>query len=81
MPQLPSLKALRTFEAAARHLSFTRAAQELGVTQTAVSHQIKILEARLKTSLFQRVNNSLGLTRKGGGFECARCGVAPELTG
>lgn len=65
MPQLPSLKALRTFEAAARHLSFTRAAQELGVTQTAVSHQIKILEARLKTSLFRRVNNSLGLTPKG----------------
>lgn len=65
MAQLPSLKALRTFEAAARHLSFTRAADELGVTQTAVSHQIKTLEARLNTVLFFRSNNSLVLTEKG----------------
>jgi LysR family transcriptional regulator, glycine cleavage system transcriptional activator len=65
MHQLPSLKALRTFEAAARHLSFTRAADELGVTQTAVSHQIKTLEARLNTLLFHRSNNSLVLTPKG----------------
>jgi LysR family glycine cleavage system transcriptional activator len=65
MRQLPSLKALRTFEAAARHLSFTRAADELCVTQTAVSHQIKTLEARLSTLLFQRSNNSLALTQKG----------------
>ena len=44
MPRLPSLNGLRAFEAAARHLSFTRAASELNVTQTAISHQIKRLE-------------------------------------
>jgi LysR family glycine cleavage system transcriptional activator len=46
MADLPSLNGLRAFEAAARHLSFTKAAEELHVTQAAVSHQI----ARLKTS-------------------------------
>jgi LysR family glycine cleavage system transcriptional activator len=45
--RLPPLNALRAFEAAARHLSFTRAADELHVTQTAISHQIKALEERL----------------------------------
>lgn len=65
MRQLPSLKALHTFEAAARHLSFTKAAGELGVTQTAVSHQIKNLEARLNTLLFHRSNNTLALTEDG----------------
>ena len=44
MPHLPPLAALRAFEAAARHLSFTRAADELHVTQTAISHQIRGLE-------------------------------------
>ena len=42
--RLPSLTGLRAFEAAARHLSFTRAAEELNVTQTAISHQIRRLE-------------------------------------
>ena len=42
--RLPSLNGLRAFEAAARHLSFTQAASELNVTQTAISHQIKRLE-------------------------------------
>jgi LysR family transcriptional regulator, glycine cleavage system transcriptional activator len=41
---LPSLNGLRAFEAAARHMSFTRAANELHVTQTAISHQIRRLE-------------------------------------
>jgi len=50
-PQLP-LNALRAFEASARHLSFTRAAEELCVTQAAVSHQVKGLEARLDAVLF-----------------------------
>ncbi len=45
--RLPPLNALRAFEAAARHLSFTRAAGELNVTQAAISHQVKALEARL----------------------------------
>jgi LysR family glycine cleavage system transcriptional activator len=45
--RLPPLSALRAFEAAARHLSFTRAAAELGVTQAAISHQVKLLEDQL----------------------------------
>lgn len=62
---LPPLNALRAFEAAARHLSFTRAAAELHVTQAAVSHQIKGLEDWLGTPLFRRVNRALELTEAG----------------
>ena len=51
--QLP-LNALRAFEAAARHASFTHAAEELHVTQAAVSHQVKALEERLGVALFVR---------------------------
>lgn len=60
--QLPSLNGLRAFEAAARHMSFTKAAEELNVTQTAVSHQIKRLEDRLGMQLFVRRNRQLLLT-------------------
>ncbi|MGJ4940126.1 transcriptional regulator GcvA [Bradyrhizobium sp. HKCCYLS1011] len=60
--RLPSLNGLRAFEAAARHLSFTRAASELNVTQTAISHQIKRLEDELGLRLFVRQNRSLALT-------------------
>lgn len=63
--RLPPLKALKTFEAAARHLSFTRAASELFVTQAAVSHQIKALEMHLGLRLFQRRNRALLLTEEG----------------
>ena len=59
------LNALRAFEASARHLSFTRAADELHVTQAAVSHQIKALEARLGVMLFRRSNRGLLLTDEG----------------
>ncbi|MDJ0278502.1 LysR family transcriptional regulator [Sphingomonas sp. 2R-10] len=59
------LNALRAFEASARHLSFTRAADELCVTQAAVSHQIKALEARLGVTLFRRSNRGLHLTDEG----------------
>lgn len=59
------LNALRAFEASARHLSFTRAADELCVTQAAVSHQIKALEARLGVILFRRSNRGLLLTDEG----------------
>lgn len=62
---LPSLNGLRAFEAAARHLSFTRAADELNVTQTAISHQIRRLEAQLGLRLFVRRNRALLLTREG----------------
>ena len=60
--RLPSLNGLRAFEAAARHLSFTNAAQELNVTQTAISHQIKRLELELGVRLFVRQNRALALT-------------------
>lgn len=61
----PSLNALRVFESAARHLSFTSAARELHVTTAAVSHQIKQLEASLNVGLFKRRNNQLELTVPG----------------
>lgn len=64
-PGLPPLNALRAFEAAARHLSFTRAAAELYVTQAAVSHQIKALEEYLGLKLFRRRNRALTLTEDG----------------
>jgi LysR family glycine cleavage system transcriptional activator len=63
--RLPPLNALRAFEAAARHLSFTRAAGELHVTQAAVSHQVKALEEHLGRKLFRRLNRALLLTDDG----------------
>ncbi len=60
--RLPSLNGLRAFEAAARHLSFTVAATELNVTQTAISHQIRRLEQELGIKLFVRQNRALTLT-------------------
>lgn len=63
--RLPPLNALRAFEAAARHLSFTRAADELAVTQAAVSHQVRTLEEWLGLKLFQRENRTIYLTRQG----------------
>src|SRR5216684_1317787 len=60
--RLPSLNGLRAFEAAARHLSFTQAASELNVTQTAISHQIRRLEQELGIRLFIRQNRALALT-------------------
>jgi LysR family glycine cleavage system transcriptional activator len=62
---LPPLASVRVFEAAARHLSFTRAASELGMTQAAVSYQIKLLEERLGTPLFLRRPRGLVLTEAG----------------
>jgi len=63
--RLPSLNSLRAFGAAARHLSFTRAAEELHVTQAAISHQVKALEVSLGVALFRRLNRSLLLTDAG----------------
>ena len=62
MRRLPPLNALRAFEAAARHLSFTKAANELFVTQAAVSHQIKALEEWFGFPLFRRQARALLLT-------------------
>lgn len=63
--KVPPLKSLRAFEAAGRHLSFTRAADELFVTQAAISHQIKSLEEFLGLPLFIRRNRKLLLTDEG----------------
>ena len=63
--RLPSLNSLRAFEASARHLSFTKAAQELHVTAAAVSQQVKVLEEFLGVVLFNRVRGRLILTDRG----------------
>jgi len=63
--RLPPLDLLRGFEAAARHLSFTRAADELSLTQSAVSRQIKALEDNLGAALFKRQHRALLLTESG----------------
>jgi LysR family glycine cleavage system transcriptional activator/LysR family transcriptional regulator of beta-lactamase len=65
MRKLPTLTGLRAFEAAARHASFTAAAAELHVTQTAVSRSVKTLESQLNCRLFERHANSLALTDAG----------------
>lgn len=62
---LPPLEALRAFDAAARHLSFTRAAEELFVTQSAVSKQVIALESAMAVRLFERKTRALGLTTAG----------------
>ncbi len=62
---LPNLNAIRAFEAVARHLSITRASEELNVTQAAVSHQIKALEDQMGVMLFRRHNKGLLLTKEG----------------
>src|SRR5437016_7059743 len=66
MPRrLPPLNALKAFEAAARHESFTRAAEELCVTQGAVSHHVKALESELGVKLFNRERQRLVITEAG----------------
>ena len=65
LARLPPLNALRAFVAAARHLSFTRAADELAVTPAAVSQQVKLLEAQLGARLFERRSRALVLTAEG----------------
>ena len=63
--RLPSLNGLKAFEAAARSESFTRAAEELNVTQGAVSHQVKALEETLGLQLFRRERQRLIITEAG----------------
>lgn len=65
MRRLPPLAAVRVFEAAARHQNFTAAAEELGMTQAAVSYQIRLLEERLGTPLFVRERRRVRLTDVG----------------
>jgi len=86
--RLPPLSSLRAFEAAARHLSFKNAAQELSVTPTAISHQIKTLEDYLNQELFVRLTRSLELTQQGEamlpkvreGLECFAAAVESAVT-
>lgn len=66
--QLPPLIWLRTFEACARHLNFTAAGNELGLTQAAVSQHIKSLEAELGATLFTRLRRGVELTAEGGAY-------------
>ncbi|MGN8120447.1 transcriptional regulator GcvA [Pseudomonas sp. 22082] len=68
LSRLPSLNGLRAFECAARHMSFTRAAEELNVTQTAISHQIRRLEDELGVRLFMRLKDGLALTEEGNAY-------------
>jgi len=65
MRQLPPLAAVRAFEAAARHENFTRAADELGMTQAAVSYQVRLLEERIGAPLFRREKRRVTLTEAG----------------
>lgn len=73
MSALPPLTSVRAFEAVARHLSFTKAAEELGMTQAAVSYQIRILEERVGAPLFLRKPRQIALSEAG-----AR--LAPDVT-
>ena len=66
--KLPPLNAVRAFECAGRHLSFLRAAEELGVTPGAVSRQIKTLEEHLRLALFERRHRNVALTRSGADY-------------
>lgn len=69
VPNLPPLAALRAFEAVARHLSFRAAADELSVTQSAVSHQVAELERRLGVALFHRHSRRVELTEAGAMYQ------------
>lgn len=87
--RLPPLSALRAFEAAARHLSFKKAAEELHVTPAAISQQIKALEDYLGLALFRRLTRALELTAQGQamlpmlrqGFDCLAAAVAATRQG
>jgi len=77
--QIPSTESLVIFEAAARHLSFTRAGAELGLTQGAVSRQILDLEALLETPLFDRTRRALSLTEAGREYRDSVCPLLDAL--
>lgn len=63
--QFPGLRSLRAFVAAAQHLSFSRAAEDMGVTPAAISHQIKEIEDQLRVALFIRNSRTMALTQEG----------------
>ena len=76
---LPPLDLVRGFEAAARHLSFTRAGEELFVTQSAVSRQVQALEQFLGVKLFERRHRALALTEAGQAYQRAVASALAEL--
>jgi DNA-binding transcriptional LysR family regulator len=78
-PRLPSLDLLKGFEAAARHLSFTRAAEELFLTQSALSRQMQTLEEQLGLPLFERRHRQLLLTEAGQMLQATAKAVLDEL--
>src|SRR5215212_11717243 len=81
MHKLPPLIELRAFDAAARHLSFKKAAAELAVTPTAISHQIRLLERYCGRALFRRRPRPLSLTEAGAGlFPLIRVGLDSFVT-
>lgn len=77
--RFPPFSAVRAFEAAARNLSFKRAAEELHVSQSAISHQIKNLETYLETPLFRRGPQGVALTPSGGAYLTAVTGILDSL--
>ncbi|QCR37808.1 transcriptional regulator [Nissabacter sp. SGAir0207] len=77
--KMPSFKGLKAFESAARHMSFTKAAEELNVTQTAISHQIRRLEEELGIKLFLRQKNALSLTTEGHIYFPRICAIFNEF--
>ncbi len=77
--RLPSLDLLKGFDAAARHLSFTRAAEDLFLTQSALSRQIQTLEEQLGVALFERRHRELRLTDAGQALQIATRAVLDEL--
>ncbi|VCU70929.1 Glycine cleavage system transcriptional activator [Pigmentiphaga humi] len=77
---IPPLNALLAFEATARHLSFTKAANELHLTQAAISHQIRALEDRLGTTLFVRARGKIALTTPGAEYLEAISGLLVALS-
>ena len=79
--RLPPLPAIRVFEAAARHLSFTKAAVELGMTQAAVSYQIRVLEDRVGAPLFHRLTRKVALTEMGARLAPAVTEALAQLAG
>ena len=78
---LPSLNWLRVFEAAARHESFARAAQELNMSAAAVSQQVRALEDRLRRPLFERGRDPVRRQRRGGVDQRAGAGGATASAG
>ncbi|MCP5366660.1 MAG: LysR family transcriptional regulator [Hyphomicrobiales bacterium] len=76
---LPTFTSLQCFEAAARHLNFTRAAEELNLTQSAVSRQVRNLESFLRQDLFRRADRRLGLTEAGADYARAVAGLLDGL--